>query len=306
MAEVNENIRRTGNRPARTALMHLAHQLRRSANPSQHEYRPCSPFARPSRRSPWKPTIIIPSLSVEPRKTAINLKSHSDQGLPPNFGGTSGVSLDLGCGSRPRNPTGAKHLIGLDVTDRPSALSESVEYVRCLAGFEPIPLADESVDVCTGYDFLEHVPRTEHRAQTLHFPFIELMNEIWRVLRPNGFLIALTPAFPMSGAFVDPTHVNVITKETVDYFSGECHARGLGYGFTGNSCTVANTWIPYSSGIWQKGGSQSPTPVDWNRELRRMRRSRFAYEASFRKPMTHHLLWVLKKCPRPESSSPHE
>jgi SAM-dependent methyltransferase len=218
--------------------------------------------------------------------------------VPPDFGGSSGTTLDLGCGTNPRNPSRASRVIGVDVGDRPQTLPAEVEYVRCLSGFEALPLHSESVDVCTGYDFIEHVPRTEYEDGVLRFPFIELMNETWRVLRPGGFFIALTPAFPASSAFVDPTHVNIITRGTIRYFEGAGgRSPARSYGFLGGFEIVANTWIPPSSSLWTCPSVGNPQSVDWRTELRRMRRMRLWYEgwALIGRPRTHHLLWILKK-----------
>jgi SAM-dependent methyltransferase len=44
------------------------------------------------------------------------------------------------------------------------------------------------------------------------------MNELHRVLRPGGIAIFVFPSFPHRDAFSDPTHVNFITSETVNFF----------------------------------------------------------------------------------------
>jgi SAM-dependent methyltransferase len=66
----------------------------------------------------------------------------------------------------------------------------------------------------------------------LRFPFVELMSEIWRVLRPGGLLYAQTPAVPHESAFIDPTHTNFVTFGTHAYFTKPLLAARP-YGFTG-------------------------------------------------------------------------
>ncbi len=66
----------------------------------------------------------------------------------------------------------------------------------------------------------------------LRNPFVELMNEIHRVLQPGGRLLAITPAFPHPAAFTDPTHVNIITEQTHTYFTGSEPGASI-YGFRG-------------------------------------------------------------------------
>ena len=137
--------------------------------------------------------------------------------------------LDLGCGSSPRNPYGADHVYGIDIR---AGLGDNIASANLAV--QPIPFPDNYFSSVSAYDFLEHVPRSvvDVGSKTSIFPFIELMNEVWRVLEPDGRFYAVTPAYPSYKAFVDPTHVNFIAKKTHEYFVG---AMPLGrmYGFTG-------------------------------------------------------------------------
>ncbi len=48
------------------------------------------------------------------------------------------------------------------------------------------------------------------------FPFLELMNDVHRVLiKPGGLFFSSTPSYPWPMAFADPTHVNIMTEETI-------------------------------------------------------------------------------------------
>jgi SAM-dependent methyltransferase len=78
---------------------------------------------------------------------------------------------------------------------------------------ESIPFPSEYFDYVSAYDFIEHVPRIIYNP-TRRFCFIELMNEIYRVLKMGGTFASFTPAFPKEAAFIDPTHVNIITENT--------------------------------------------------------------------------------------------
>ena len=139
--------------------------------------------------------------------------------------------LDLGCGEHPRNPYGRGTLYGVDIR----APEGAVAYEHRVANLvlEPIPFADSSLGSVSAFDYLEHVPRLfpDGRGGT-RFPFVQLMDEIWRVLAPGGRLYALTPAYPHPEAFVDPTHVNIITDQSHTYFCGEA-PLGRMYGFRG-------------------------------------------------------------------------
>jgi hypothetical protein len=79
------------------------------------------------------------------------------------------------------------------------------------------------------------------------------MNEIWRILKPNGIFLARTPAYPSAAAFQDPTHVNIITDQTVSYFAKRPCPDGslidpwglpLGktYGFKGEFVLIKQWW----------------------------------------------------------------
>ena len=129
------------------------------------------------------------------------------------------ISLDLGCGETIRNPYQAMQVIGLDIQDADLAI-------------EPIPHPDDYFDFVTAYDFLEHIPRLLYIPQR-RYPFVELMSEVWRVMKVGGKFLSSTPAFPHAPAFQDPTHVNIITPLTfAEYFDDEKTWAKM-YGFKG-------------------------------------------------------------------------
>lgn len=142
------------------------------------------------------------------------------------------IHLDLGCGARPRNPYGHEELHGIDIR-LPDALLEGVQIKLANLAIDKIPYSDSYFDSVSAFDFIEHIPRVLNGGQYgTRFPFIELMNEIWRVLKADGLFYALTPAYPSEEVFVDPTHVNFITENTHAYFcEGRCY--GKNYGFHG-------------------------------------------------------------------------
>lgn len=150
--------------------------------------------------------------------------------------------LDLGCGKFPRNPYRRSELYGIDVRPAPPG----VEFEHRVANLvlEPIPFEDDSFASISAYDFIEHVPRvlaTADGRETV-FPFVRLMQEVWRVLAPGGRFYALTPAFPNPEAFVDPTHVNIITERTHEYFCGS-QPPGRMYGFQGQFEVRRAEWV---------------------------------------------------------------
>ena len=150
--------------------------------------------------------------------------------------------LDLGCGKFPRNPYARGQLCGVDL--RPLAGQVDFDYRIANLALQPIPYANDRFGSVSAYDFIEHVPRilaTPDGRETI-FPFVRLMQEVWRVLAPGGRLYALTPAYPHREAFVDPTHVNIITDSTHNYFCGDEPLARM-YGFNGRFQTLRAEWV---------------------------------------------------------------
>ena len=121
------------------------------------------------------------------------------------------ISVDLGCGSSPKNPFNAEKLVGVDKVKLDNILQADL-------ALQQIPLPDCSCDYVTAFDFIEHIPRQSSVEPSAN-PFINLMNDIYRVLKPGGIFLHKTPAYPHQEAFMDPTHVNIITEKTIIYFA---------------------------------------------------------------------------------------
>jgi SAM-dependent methyltransferase len=89
-------------------------------------------------------------------------------------------TLDLGCGTKPRNPFSADTVFGVDITDVGISNIMQLDLSQ-----SPIPFENDSMDYITAFDFIEHVPRVIY-LPSIRLSFIELMNEIHRVLKPRG------------------------------------------------------------------------------------------------------------------------
>ena len=145
-------------------------------------------------------------------------------------------SLDLGCGSVPQNPFSAVQCLGVDI--RPST---NINIKTADLFVDPIPFDDGIFNYVTAIDFIEHLPRVLWINGT-RFPFVSLMNEVYRVLKPGGIFLSATPAFPHKQAFQDPTHVNIITEETFSIYFCKPELSAAMYGFTGRFDLVKQEW----------------------------------------------------------------
>ena len=207
------------------------------------------------------------------------------------------MHLDLGSGGRPNNPFKCKKLISSDVN--PSAVDvedSNFSFVR-ITDISSIPLEDNSVDSVSAFDLLEHVPRSwPSNSGEPRNPFIEVMNEVHRVLKPGGVFLAVTPAFPSPQAFQDPTHVNFISEETISYFDENAWATNLGYGYTGRFKQIHQSWLR-GAGPYLGRFPEHFSANDWETN------SKFAYRLRIlnrlmrltKRKNAFALLWVLRK-----------
>ena len=188
-----------------------------------------------------------------------------------------GRHLDLGCGDKPRNPYRRAEIVGVDVAGN----AAGVDIRRANVTIEPIPFPDASFDSVSAYDFLEHVPRVLATAdgRGTRFPFVELMNEIWRVLLPGGLFYGQTPAFPHATVFQDPTHVNFVTDQSHTYFTRP-RLMARPYGFHGDFEVVRVLRV-------RPEFEYEPVDPGWYRRLLMHRRQR--------RGKASHLIWEFRK-----------
>lgn len=73
---------------------------------------------------------------------------------------------------------------------------------------------DDAVGLIRAVDFLEHIPDK-----------IGLMNELFRVLAPEGILATLTPSTDGKGAFCDPTHVSFWNDLSFRYYCDDNYRK---------------------------------------------------------------------------------
>jgi SAM-dependent methyltransferase len=150
-------------------------------------------------------------------------------------------SLDLGCGPRPQNPFKADQVYGVDIREDLSANIKKADLA-----LEAIPYNNEFFEYVTAFDFIEHIPRVIYTPERRN-AFIEVMNEVYRVLKVGGIFLSLTPAYPHPEAFQDPTHVNIITEDTFRCYFDDKRRWASMYGFKGAFSLVSQEWYGENS-----------------------------------------------------------
>ncbi|MEU0512794.1 MULTISPECIES: methyltransferase domain-containing protein [unclassified Amycolatopsis] len=127
-------------------------------------------------------------------------------------GGRDPLILDLGCGGQKQYPGN----LGVDLMT-----TGEVDVVADLSG--PLPFADS----CADRVFLVHI--LEHLID-----FLPLVDEVHRVLRPDGIAYVLSPWWRYVNAVADPTHVRMLDVQTI---KGICRRPGS-----------PRTWFPLHAG----------------------------------------------------------
>jgi SAM-dependent methyltransferase len=201
------------------------------------------------------------------------------------------MHLDLGAGEQYHNPFGAKLLYAVDILPEKPISFEKIHYTQADLT-NSLPYEANTFDSISCYDVLEHIPRWERQKNgKISFPFINLMSEIHRILKPGGYFYGYTPAYPNPAAFQDPTHINIISEETVTYFV-QPHPFASSYGFAGSFELVQQSWMrgvgPTTTKLPLPGFHSKENLIDLIRFFIRTCRV-----LKNRNPS--HLLWVLRK-----------
>lgn len=145
--------------------------------------------------------------------------SHFGDGVLPLVVAPSStlLKLDLGCGNTPR-----EGFEGVDVA------GDKAKHRVDLFKF-PWPFEDNSVEEINLSHFMEHIPAREVEerdivdnfkselflGQDMMFAFFD---EMWRILRHEGWVHVVVPCARNNRAFQDPTHRRFIVEDTFAYF----------------------------------------------------------------------------------------
>lgn len=87
----------------------------------------------------------------------------------------------------------------------------------------PWPLEDESFDEVHAYEVLEHLG-VQGDAKS----FFATFSEIYRILKPNGYLFATVPMWNNVWAWGDPSHTRIINQGSLAFLSQEEYKLQVG------------------------------------------------------------------------------
>jgi SAM-dependent methyltransferase len=113
-----------------------------------------------------------------------------------------GIRLDIGCGGAKQN-----HWVGMDIREL-----KGVDIVHNVQDF-PYPIPDDSCFQILLSHLWEHI-EPKYR--------IQMMNELWRIMKPDGQLLISVPYYLSFGATQDPTHYTCPNEATMTYFDPNC------------------------------------------------------------------------------------
>lgn len=105
--------------------------------------------------------------------------------------------LEVGCGQKRR----WENSVTLDVN--PRTVADVIQDLNIV----PYPFPDNHFDIVIAEHILEHLNNV-----------VQVVEELYRILKPGGILYVEVPHFSNSGFFTDPTHVHAFSTRSFDYF----------------------------------------------------------------------------------------
>jgi SAM-dependent methyltransferase len=132
------------------------------------------------------------------------------------------VELLIGCGSTrdrrlPPGRRGWKKLVTLDHNaDHGPDVVHDLELL-------PYPFEDDTFEEVHAYEVLEHLGRQgDWRA------FFAQFSELWRILKPGGYLAATCPSWRSLWAWGDPSHTRIISSGSLVFLDQEQYRIQVG------------------------------------------------------------------------------
>lgn len=133
------------------------------------------------------------------------------------------TELLLGCGSKRekrlawRGGSGWSSLVTLDINpDHKPDLVYDLNRV-------PLPIASDTFDEIHAYDVMEHVGQ----QGDWRF-FFNQWADLWRILKPDGLFLGVSPHWSSPWAWGDPGHTRVVAPENMVYLDQNEYKKQVG------------------------------------------------------------------------------
>ena len=150
---------------------------------------------------------------------------------PPEARSILDVGCNVGAGLARAYELGIRQLHGIEINRH--AVETARSRLASLPGVDPsqivhgsadtLPFADDSIDVATAIETLEHVPAVLRPA---------VFREVWRVLKPGAPFVITVPAQGLF-AWLDPSNVRLRFPRLFAGLSRAAGGRGREHGYDG-------------------------------------------------------------------------
>jgi len=164
------------------------------------------------------------------------------------------LELDLACGSSKKEDS-----IGVDISDE-----IGVDIIWDLNQY-PWPFEDNSIDSIHCSHYVEHIPHNINNGDKRD-GLIQFMNELYRILKPEGKVTIIAPYYTSIRAYGDPTHQRFICDWTFLYYNKEWRDSNKlsHYGIIANFDSIINYHISEEMSLRSEQVRNKAFMENWN------------------------------------------
>lgn len=131
--------------------------------------------------------------------------------------------LLIGCGNRREKKLSLDGESWSDLTTLDMDPNCGADIIHDLSTFDRWPFEDDSFDEVHAYCVLEHIGNQGDFRKFFHD-----FSEIYRVLKPGGFVAAQCPSWQSVWAWGDPSHTRIISPASIVFLDQERYREQIG------------------------------------------------------------------------------